>query len=41
MYPRWMALLRRVDWELFGLLVLVDVLVVLGLAVARAGGLLR
>jgi hypothetical protein len=36
-----MSLLRRVDWELFGLLLLVDVLIILGLVVARAGGLLR
>ena len=40
-YPRWMSLLRRVDWELFGLLMLADILIILGLVVARAGGLLR
>jgi hypothetical protein len=40
-FPRWMSLLRRVDWDLFGLLLIFDILVVLGLVVARAGGLLH
>ena len=40
-YPVWMRLVRRIDWELFGLFLLVDVLVILGLVVARAGGLLH
>jgi hypothetical protein len=40
-YPAWMRLARRVDWELFGLFVLVDVLLIVGLVVARAAGLLR
>jgi hypothetical protein len=40
-YPRWLVLANRIDWELFGLLVLVDVLVLLGLVVARAAGLLH
>jgi hypothetical protein len=40
-YPRWLVLANRIDWELFGLLVLVDVLVLLGLVVARAAGLIR
>ncbi len=40
-YPRWMVLANRVDWELAGLLLLVDVLVLLGLVVARAAGLFR
>ena len=40
-YPRWLALANRVDWELAGLLLLVDVLVLLGLVVARAVGLLH
>jgi hypothetical protein len=40
-YPRWMVLANRIDWELAGLLLLVDVLVIAGLAVARAAGLLH
>jgi hypothetical protein len=40
-YPRWLLLANRIDWELFGLLMLVDVLVVIGLVVARAAGLVR
>ena len=40
-YPNWMRLVRRIDWELFGLLLLADVLLILGLVVARAGGLLH
>lgn len=39
--PRWLALVNRLDWEVVGLFVLVDVLVVLGMVVARASGLLR
>ena len=39
-FPRWMVLLNRVDWELFGLFALADTLIVLGLIVARAAGLL-
>ena len=39
--PRWLALANRVDWELAGLLLLVDVLILLGLVVARASGLLH
>jgi hypothetical protein len=35
------VLANRIDWELFGLLVLVDVLVLLGLVVGRAAGLIR
>jgi hypothetical protein len=35
------VLVNRVDWELAGLLLLVDVLVLLGLVVARASGLIR
>jgi len=38
--PRWMSLARRADWEMVGLLVLLDVLVLLGLVVARAAGLI-
>ncbi|HKV87785.1 MAG TPA: hypothetical protein VJT78_07295 [Candidatus Dormibacteraeota bacterium] len=38
--PRWMRFSRRVDWELFGLFMLADVLLVLGLVVAGAAGLL-
>ena len=38
--PRWMQLANRVDWELFGLFALADVLVLVGLVVAHAAGLL-
>ena len=40
-YPGWMRLARRIDWELFGLFLLADVLLILGLVVARAAGLLH
>ena len=40
-YPRWMVLANRIDWELAGLLLLVDVLVIAGLVVARGAGLLH
>jgi hypothetical protein len=40
-YPRWMVLANRIDWELAGLLLLVDVLVIAGLVVGRAAGLLH
>jgi len=36
--PAWLMLARRVDWEIFGLLVLAIFLVVLGLVVAQAAG---
>jgi hypothetical protein len=39
--PRWLAIANRLDWEMLGLLMLADVLVLLGLMVARAAGLLR
>jgi hypothetical protein len=39
--PAWMGLAQRIDWELFGLLMLADLLVLLGLVVARGTGLLR
>ncbi|HLJ21291.1 MAG TPA: hypothetical protein VKU84_13885 [Stellaceae bacterium] len=39
--PRWLELANRVDWELFGLFALADLLVVLGLIVAEAAGLLH
>jgi hypothetical protein len=38
--PRWLALANRVDWQLLGLFLLADVLVILGLVVAHAAGLL-
>lgn len=38
--PRWMKLAQRMDWELFGLFMLADILFVLGLVVAHAAGLL-
>jgi hypothetical protein len=40
-YPAWMALARRVDWDLLALFLFADLLVLLGLVVARAAGLLR
>jgi hypothetical protein len=40
-YPRWMVVAGRIDWELFGLLLLADILVLAGLVVARAAGLIR
>jgi hypothetical protein len=38
--PRWLALVNRMDWQMIGLWALVDVLVLLGLIVAHATGLL-
>jgi hypothetical protein len=35
-----MALARRVDWDLLGLFLFADLLVLLGLVVARVAGLL-
>jgi len=40
-YPAWMVLARRVDWDLLGLFLFADLLILLGLIVARASGLLR
>lgn len=39
--PRWLALANRIDWEMLGLFALADLLVLLGLIVARGAGLLR
>jgi hypothetical protein len=39
--PRWLALANRLDWEMLGLFLRADVLVLLGLIVARAAGILR
>ncbi len=38
--PRWLALAGRLDWDMLGLFFLVDVLLVLGLVVAHAAGLM-
>lgn len=38
--PRWLRLTRRVDWDLLGLFMLADMLLVLGLVVANVAGLL-
>lgn len=38
--PRWLRIANRIDWELFGLFALADALIVLGLVVANAAGLL-
>ena len=38
--PAWLALANRLDWEMLGLLLFADVLVLLGLVVANATGLL-
>jgi hypothetical protein len=38
--PAWLALVKRLDWEILGLFLLVDVLFLLGLVVANAAGLL-
>ena len=38
--PRWLAVANRLDWEMLGLLLLADVLVMLGLIVASATGLM-
>ena len=40
-YPAWMIAARRIDWELFGLLLVADILIILGLVVAHAAGLLH
>jgi len=37
--PDWLALANRVDWDIVGLFLLADVLVLLGLIVANAAGL--
>lgn len=39
--PRWMRLVRRVDWDLLGLFLFADLLLALGLVVAGASGLLH
>lgn len=38
--PRWLALVNRVDWDIVGLFLLADVLVLLALIVAHAAGLM-
>ena len=38
--PRWLAIVNRVDWQLAGLFLFFDLLLVLGLVVAHAAGLL-
>jgi hypothetical protein len=38
--PRWLAFANRMDWQMIGLWALLDTLVVLGLVVAHATGLL-
>jgi hypothetical protein len=38
--PAWLAIANRLDWEMLGLLLFADVLVLLGLVVANAAGLL-
>ena len=38
--PGWLALVNRLDWDTLGLLLLADLLVLVGLLVARAAGLL-
>jgi hypothetical protein len=38
--PRWLKLANRMDWEMFGLFMFFDLLVLLGLIVAHAAGLL-
>jgi len=38
--PRWLAIANRLDWEMLGLFLLADVLVLLGLIVATAAGLM-
>jgi hypothetical protein len=39
--PAWMVVAQRIDWELFGLLLLADLLLFLGFVVARGAGLIR
>lgn len=38
--PRWLAVSNRVDWQMVGLFMLVDVLFMLGLIVAHSVGLI-
>ena len=38
--PAWLAMVNRMDWQMIGLCLLVDVLFLLGLIVAHAAGLL-
>ena len=38
--PAWLALVNRVDWDIVGLFFLADLLVLFGLIVANAAGLL-
>lgn len=38
--PRWLSLVNRLDWDTLGLLLLADVLVLLGLIVAHAVGII-
>lgn len=38
--PRWLELINRLDWDMLGLFLLADVLVLLGLIVANAAGIL-
>jgi hypothetical protein len=38
--PPWLALVNRLDWEMVGLFLLVDLLVLIGLVVVRAAGIL-
>jgi hypothetical protein len=38
--PRWLALVNRLDWDILGLLLLADVLVLFGLIVAHASGII-
>ena len=40
-YSAWMALARRVDWDLLALFLFADLLILPGVVVARASGLLR
>ncbi|HKB18684.1 MAG TPA: hypothetical protein VKF28_06580 [Candidatus Dormibacteraeota bacterium] len=39
--PGWLALANRVDWDIVGLFLLTDLLVLIGLIVARGAGILR
>ncbi len=39
--PGWLALANRVDWDIVGLFLLTDLLVLIGLIVAREAGILR
>lgn len=38
--PAWLAIANRLDWQMLGLLLFADVLVLLGLMVANAAGLI-